>query len=84
MLLNKIWASQSMIGSHFYPQQKLVSKVREGAKITKKYDTAKTPYARVSAHLEVKALPKRRLATQPPRSIPPPSSARSRPSATSS
>lgn len=53
-----------MIGNHFYPQQKLVSKVRDGAKITKKYDTAKTPYARVSAHLEVKALPKRRLATQ--------------------
>jgi hypothetical protein len=64
LLLNKIWALQSMIGNHFYPQQKLVSKVRDGAKITKKYDTAKTPYARVSAHLEVKALPKRRLATQ--------------------
>ena len=63
LLLNKIWAVQSMIGNHFYPQQKLVSKVRDGAKITKTYDTAKTPYARVSAHLKVKALPKRRLAT---------------------
>jgi hypothetical protein len=62
LLLNKIWALQSLIGNHFYPQQKLVSKVRDGAKITKKYDTAKTPYARVTAHPEVKALPKRRLA----------------------
>ena len=46
LLLNKIWALQSIIGNQFYPQQKLVSKVRNGAKITKKYDTAKTPYAR--------------------------------------
>jgi len=64
VLLNKIWALQSLIGNHFYPQQKLVSKVRDGAKITKKYDTAQTPYARVSAHCEVEALPKRRLATE--------------------
>ena len=35
-----------MIGNHFYPQQKLVSKVRDGAKVTKKYDTAKGQPAR--------------------------------------
>lgn len=64
LLLNDIWALQSLIGNHFYPQQKLVSKVGDGAKVTKKYDTAATPYARVAAHPSVKALRKRRLAKQ--------------------
>src|SRR6476659_7711305 len=64
LLLNRIWALQSLIGNHFYPQQKLVSKVRDGAKISKKYDKAATPYARVMAHADVKTLPKRRLTKQ--------------------
>jgi len=34
LLLNKIWALQSMIGNHFYPQQKLVSKVRDARERT--------------------------------------------------
>src|SRR5450631_467417 len=41
-LLNKIWVLQSLIGNHFYPQQKLISKIRDGAKISKKYDRAQT------------------------------------------
>lgn len=63
LLLNEIMALQSLIGNHYYPQQKLLSKVRDGAKITKTYDTATTPYARIAAHPDVMALPKRRLAT---------------------
>jgi hypothetical protein len=63
-LLNQIWAAQSLIGNHFYPQQKLISKVRDGAKIAKKYDPARTPYARAIAHPKVKALPRRRLTAQ--------------------
>jgi len=63
LLLNKIMALQSLIGNHYYPQQKLLSKVRDGAKITKTYDTATTPYARIAAHPDVMALPKRRLGT---------------------
>ena len=63
-LLNKIWALQSLIGNHFYPQQKLISKVRDGAKITKKYDRARTPYVRAGAHLAVTALRRRRLTAQ--------------------
>src|SRR3954454_10430930 len=55
-LLNRIWVLQSLIGNHFYPQQKLISKVRDGAKITKKYDQAQTPYARAMAHPAVKPL----------------------------
>ena len=64
LLLNKIWALQSLIGNHFYPQQKLISKVRDGAKISKKYDKATTPYTRVMRHADVKSLPKRRLTKQ--------------------
>jgi hypothetical protein len=64
ILLNKIWVLQSLIGNHYYPQQKLISKVRDGAKITKKYDRAQTPYARATAHPDVKALPRRRLTAQ--------------------
>jgi hypothetical protein len=50
LLLNKIWKLQSMLTNYFYPQQKLVSKVRIGAKVSKKYDTASTPYRRAAAH----------------------------------
>jgi hypothetical protein len=50
LLLNEIWALQSQMTNYFYPQQKLVSKVRDGAKITKKYDRPATPAARASRH----------------------------------
>jgi integrase-like protein len=50
LLLNKIWVLQSKLTNYFYPQQKLVSKVRNGAKVSKKYDTATTPYRRAAAH----------------------------------
>ena len=63
-LLNQIWALQSLIGNHFYPQQKLISKVRDGAKVTKRYDRPQTPYARAMAHPAVKPLRRRRLAAQ--------------------
>jgi hypothetical protein len=46
LLLNKIWVLQSRLTNYFYPQQKLVSKVRVGAKVSKKYDRATTPYRR--------------------------------------
>ncbi len=63
-LLNKIWALQSLIGNHFYPQQKLISKVRDGAKVIKRYDRAQTPYARAMTHPAVKPLRRRRLTAQ--------------------
>ena len=46
LLLNEIWALQSKLSNHFYPQQKLISKVRRGAKVSKKYDEATTPFHR--------------------------------------
>ena len=50
LLLNEIWQLQSQLTNYFYPQQKLISKVRDGAKVTKKYDTATTPFHRAINH----------------------------------
>jgi len=50
LLLNEIWQLQSKLTNFFHPQQKLVSKVRDGAKVTKKYDKAATPFHRVINH----------------------------------
>jgi hypothetical protein len=50
LLLNEIWQLQSKLTNYFYPQQKLMSKVRDGAKVSKKYDTAATPFHRVIDH----------------------------------
>ena len=62
LLLNKIWALQSKLTNYFYPQQKLVSKVRVGAKVSKKYDTATTPHRRAERHESVAAKDKAFLA----------------------
>lgn len=48
-LLNQIWEQQRLLTNHFGPQQKLIKKVRNGAKISKKYDAPATPYQRVLA-----------------------------------
>jgi len=55
LLLNKIWVLQSQITNFFLPQQKLISKVRDGAKITKKYDRPTTPHHRADRHEAVSA-----------------------------
>jgi hypothetical protein len=48
-LLNRIWALQRLLTNHFGPQQKLVAKVRTGARISKTYDRPATPFQRVLA-----------------------------------
>src|ERR1700737_1453637 len=55
LLLNEIWQLQSQLTNYFYPQQKLISKVRDGAKVTKKYDTATTPFHRAINHPDTPA-----------------------------
>ncbi len=64
LLLNKIWKLQSLMTNYFYPQQKLVSKVRNGAKVTKTYDRPRTPMFRADAHQAVAAEHKIGLAEQ--------------------
>ena len=46
-LLNQLWQLECQVSNFFLPQQKLVSKTRTGAKVAKKYDTAKTPARRL-------------------------------------
>ena len=48
-LLNRIWALQRSLSNHFMPQQKLLSKTRNGAKMTKIYDAPWTLFQRVLA-----------------------------------
>ncbi len=50
LLLNEIWQLQSKLTNYFCPQQKLISKVRNGAKVSKKHDTAATPFHRAIDH----------------------------------
>lgn len=60
-LLNRIWARQTDLTNFFYPQQKLISKERLGAKVIKKYDTATTPNQRAQAATSVPAAAKAAL-----------------------
>lgn len=50
LLLNEIWQLQSKLTNYFHPQQKLISKVRKGAKVSRKHDTATTPLHRAVNH----------------------------------
>jgi hypothetical protein len=64
-LLNQIWAALSPLINLFTPQQKLLTKTRVGAKVTKTYDAAQTPYQRLLAHPEaLDEIDARRLAGQ--------------------
>ncbi len=49
-VLNQIWTTLSPLTNLFTPQQKLLTKTRVGAKVTKTYDTAKTPHQRLLDH----------------------------------
>ena len=53
LLLNQIWVLQSLMTNYFLPQQKLVRKVRNGAKVTKTYDKPLTPHQRAGLHAKV-------------------------------
>ncbi len=62
LLLNRIWLLQSQITNYFLPQQKLVSKVRNGAKVTKKYDRPTTPHQRAERATSVTSQDKKIMA----------------------
>ena len=47
-LLNQLWPLQAALDNLYLPQQKLRSKSRNGAKVTKTYDTAATPLHRLT------------------------------------
>ena len=47
--------------SFFMPSQKLIEKVRDGSRVTRRYDAPQTPYRRVLACAAIDAAAKRRL-----------------------
>ncbi len=55
--LNEIWERDALFANYFLPQQKLIYKQRNGAKVTKKYDTATTPHQRAIASEHVRKRP---------------------------
>ena len=63
-LLNAIWELDAGFTNLILAQQKLVSKVRNGAKVTKKYDRAQTPAERLVAHPNATLAMKRQVARQ--------------------
>jgi len=54
-ILNELYALLRLERNFFAPQQKLVSKTRDGAKVIKRYDTARTPFQRISDRGDVEA-----------------------------
>jgi hypothetical protein len=50
LLLNEIWQLQSKLTNYFHPQQKLISKTRTGARVSRKHDRAATPFHRAIDH----------------------------------
>jgi hypothetical protein len=52
-LLNRIWSLDGTFTNYLLAQQKLVMKQRHGAKVTKRYDRAQTPFTQALAHPEV-------------------------------
>lgn len=63
-LLNQIYALLRLQTNYFSPCQKLVEKHRVGAKVTKRYDTAQTPYQRVLANPAITKKAKQQLTRQ--------------------
>ena len=51
--LRELYGHLRLYINFFQPQMKLASKTRDGSKVTKRYDTARTPYRRVLACPEV-------------------------------
>lgn len=60
-LLNEIYELLRLQTNFFAPCQKLIAKHRAGAKVTKRYDTAATPYQRVLADPRVTKKAKQQL-----------------------
>ena len=46
--LNRLYQSLRLMTNFFTPQQKLIEKTRDGARVSKRYDTAKTPFQRLA------------------------------------
>lgn len=63
-LLNEIYRHLRLYTNFFMPSMKLVSKRRDGSRVTKRYDTAQTPFQRVMASRHISRTQKRKLKTE--------------------
>jgi hypothetical protein len=63
-VLRELYTHLRLLVNFFQPSSKLLDKTREGAKVVKRYDTARTPYQRVLASADVPLAAKRRLTRQ--------------------
>ena len=62
--LSEFYATLRLYINFFQPSLKLISKKRDGAKVTKKYDKAKTPYQRLLTSDHISCDAKVKLKTQ--------------------
>ncbi|MGH9198773.1 MAG: transposase, partial [Acidimicrobiia bacterium] len=62
-VLRKMYGYLRLYMNYFQPQMKLISKTRNGAKVSKKFDLAQTPYQRVVASPQVPEPAKQALTT---------------------
>lgn len=60
-ILNEMYIYYELYVNFFQPTMKLKEKIREGSKITKRYDKARTPYERVLEREEIKEEDKKKL-----------------------
>ncbi len=60
-LLNQFYAYLRLYNNFFLPSQKLISKERQGGRVSKKHDEAATPYHRLMLDPNVEALDKKTL-----------------------
>ncbi len=60
-VLKELYSYLRLWVNYFCPVMKLTEKVRDGAKVTRRYDTARTPYRRVLESPHVSPAAKRRL-----------------------
>jgi hypothetical protein len=56
-VLNNIWELDRVFTNYLLPQQKLLSKERHGAKVTKKHDAPATPHQRAIRHEAIRKRP---------------------------
>ncbi|SMY05228.1 Integrase core domain-containing protein [Brevibacterium sp. 239c] len=56
-LLNEIWELDRIFTNYLLPQQKLISKTRHGAKVSKKHDRPATPHQRAIRHEKMRKRP---------------------------
>ncbi len=63
-LLNQLYRVLCPYLNFFQPQMRLIEKVREGSRVTKRYDEPRTPYRRLLESPDVDGLTKKKLKRQ--------------------